>query len=190
MIMIEAKTIYFDKRGKVNTDDTLRLAKERADTLGIKSIVVASSTGATGVKAAEIFSGLNLVVVAGAVGYGQPNKTRMQEDNRKVIEKGGGAVLFAGHAFGMVGRAVNKKFGVIQIDELVSHVLRLFSEGVKVGCEISCMAADAGLITSGEETIAIGGSGGGADTAIVLNPSNTHTFFDSRILEIICKPRK
>jgi hypothetical protein len=23
----------------------------------------------------------------------------------------------------------------------------------------------------------------------VLKPSNTHTFFDTRILEIICKPR-
>jgi hypothetical protein len=114
----------------------------------------------------------------------------MTEQNRTLIENSGGKVLFAGHAFGMMGRAVNKKFGTIQIDELVSHVLRLFSEGVKVGCEISCMAADAGLIKSGEETIAIGGTGGGADTAIVLIPSNTHTFFESRILEIICKPRK
>jgi len=162
----------------------------RADVLGIKSIVVASSTGATGVKAANIFGGSDLVVVAGAVGYGQPNKTRMREENRTVIENSGGKVLFAGHAFGMVGRAVNKKFGTIQIDELVANILRLFSEGVKVGCEISCMAADAGLIKSGEETIAIGGTGGGSDTAIVLNPSNTHTFFNSRILEIICKPRK
>ena len=188
--MIETKTTYFDKRGPANTDDTLKLAKERADALNIKCVVVASSTGATGVKAAEKFTGADLVVVAGAVGYGQPNKVRFKEENRAVIENSGGKVLFAGHAFGMVGRAVNKKFGTIQIDELVSHVLRLFSEGVKVGCEISCMAADAGLIKSGEETIAIGGTGGGADTAIVLVPTNTHTFFDSRILEIICKPRK
>ena len=189
-MLIETKTVYFNKRGPVNTDETLRLAKSRADDLGIKSIVVASSTGATGVKAANIFNGFDLVVVAGAVGYGKPNKIRMQEENQTVIENSGGRVLFAGHSFGMMGRAVNKKFGTIQIDELVAHILRLFSEGVKVGCEISCMAADAGLIKSGEETIAIGGTGGGADTAIVLNPSNTHTFFNSRVLEIICKPRE
>ena len=58
-----------------------------------------------------------------------------------------------------------------------------------MGCEVACMAVDAGTIRTDEEAISIGGSGGGADTAIVLRPSNTHTFFDTRILEIICKPR-
>ena len=187
---IETKSVYFEKKGPVNTDETLQLAKARADALGVKDIVVASSTGATGAKAAKIFSGSNLVVVAGAVGYREPNKTRIRKENRSVIEGSGGQVLFSGHAFGMLGRAVNRKFGAIQIDELVSHVLRLFCQGVKVGCEISCMATDAGLIKAGVESIAIGGSGGGADTAIVLRPSNTHTFFDTRILEIICKPRE
>ena len=77
----------------------------------------------------------------------------------------------------------------IKLTWLVSkHVLRLFGEGVKVACEITCMGADAGLIRTDEEAIGIGGSGGGADTAIVLKPSNTHAFFDLRIKEIICKP--
>ena len=52
------------------------------------------------------------------------------------------------------------------------------------------MAADAGLIKAGEQAIAIGGSGRGADSAIVVRASNTHTFFNTRILEIICKPRE
>ena len=68
-------------------------------------------------------------------------------------------------------------------------MLRLFSQGLKVACEIACMAVDAGLVPAGEETVAIAGTGQGADTAIVLRPSNTHQFFDTRILEIICKPR-
>jgi hypothetical protein len=78
---------------------------------------------------------------------------------------------------------------VIQIDEIIAHVLRLFGQGVKVGCEVACMAVDAGLVRAGDEVVAIGGSGGGADTAIVLKASNTHTFFESRMLEIICWPR-
>ena len=85
---------------------------------------------------------------------------------------------------------MNRRFGVIQIDEIIAHVLRLFSQGVKVACECACMAVDEGLVSSGEEAVSIGGTGKGADTAIVLKPSNTHTFFDSRILEIICKPRE
>jgi hypothetical protein len=52
------------------------------------------------------------------------------------------------------------------------------------------MAADAGLIRSGEEALSIGGSGRGADSAIVLRASNTHTFFETRVLEVICKPRE
>jgi hypothetical protein len=52
------------------------------------------------------------------------------------------------------------------------------------------MAADAGLIRAGEEVIAIAGTGKGLDTAVVLKASNTHTFFDTRIQEIICKPRQ
>jgi hypothetical protein len=50
------------------------------------------------------------------------------------------------------------------------------------------MAADAGLIRTDENAIGIGGSGGGSDAAIVLKPTNTHTFFDMKIKEIICKP--
>jgi hypothetical protein len=50
------------------------------------------------------------------------------------------------------------------------------------------MAADAGAL-SGNDIIAIGGSGHGADTALVLKPAHQNNFFDLRIREIICKPR-
>ena len=36
--MIEAKVVYFDSPGKENTDDTLRIARQRAEELGIKTI--------------------------------------------------------------------------------------------------------------------------------------------------------
>lgn len=50
------------------------------------------------------------------------------------------------------------------------------------------MATDAGAITTTEDAIVIGGTMSEADTALVLKPSNTHTVFDLRIREIICKP--
>lgn len=185
----ESSITYFESRGPENTDETLRLAKERADRLGIRDIVVASYTGMTGARACEVFKGFNLIVVAGVYGFRKPNEIGMIEENRSLIEAGGARLLFTGHAFGMLGRAVHKKLGAIQVDEIVAHVLRLFGAGVKVGCEIACMAADAGLVEAGAEIIAIAGSARGADSAIVIRASNTHTFFESRILEIICKPR-
>ncbi|MFC1866705.1 hypothetical protein ACFL0H_01015 [Thermodesulfobacteriota bacterium] len=186
---IERKTVYFGEKGPQNTDETLRLAKERAEALGINDIVIASYSGDSGAKASQVFRGYNLVVVGGVVGFEEPNKVAMLQENRTAIENTGGKVILAGHAFGMLGRAINKKFGVIQVDEVIANVLRLFSSGIKVGCEISCMAADAGLIETGKEAVAIAGSIKGSDSAIVIKPSNTHTFFDTRILEIICKPR-
>jgi hypothetical protein len=186
---MESTTVYFEEGGPHNTDRTLQLAKRRADALGIRDIVVASYSGQTGAKAAALFAGYNLVVVGGVFGFREPNAVAMQEENRAIIERNGGRLLFAGHAFGMLGRAVNRRFDAIQVDEIVAHVLRLLSQGVKVGCEITCMAADAGLVRAGQEVIAIGGSGSGADSAVVLRASNTHTFFETRILEIICKPR-
>ena len=49
------ETVYFDGKGKQYTEETLKLAKKRADELGIKNIVVASYTGYAGVLASEIF---------------------------------------------------------------------------------------------------------------------------------------
>ena len=54
---------------------------------------------------------------------------------------------------------------------------------------MALMAADAGLVRTNEEIVAIAGTGRGADTAVVLRPANAQNFFDLRVLEIICKPR-
>jgi hypothetical protein len=188
-VKTEQKTVYFEKSGRGNTEETLMLAKNRADELGIRNIVVASSGGGTGVAASEVFKGYTLVVVTSVAGYSKPNQIRIMEEHRKAIKANGAMVLTAAHAFGGLGRAINQRFGAIQVDEIVAHVLRLFSEGVKVGCEIACMAVDAGHFNTDEEVLAIGGEGSGADTAIVLKPSNTHTFFETKIREIVCKPR-
>ncbi len=187
--MSKVETTYFKEPGKVNSRDALLIAKKRADELGLKDVVVASYTGETGALAAEIFTGYNLIVVAGMVGYLEPNQDRMKAEYMKAIEDSGGKIIRACHSFGALGRAVKKKFNVIQVDEIIAHVLRLFGAGVKVACECACMAADAGLIRTDREVVSLGGNGGGADTAVILLPSNTHRFFDMRIREIVCKPR-
>ena len=50
------------------------------------------------------------------------------------------------------------------------------------------MAADAGLVRTDEDIIVIGGTGQGADTAVVLRPVNSEDFFDLKVKEILCKP--
>jgi hypothetical protein len=183
------ETVYFEGKGKQYTEETLKLAKKRADELGIKNIVIASYTGYAGVLASEMFKDYNLVVSAGMMGFTEPNVHRMIDENRQNIEANGGKIFYHLHSFGGLGRAVKQKFGPIQVDEIIAYTLRLFSQGVKVALEISCMACDAGMIKSEVPCIAIAGSGGGADTAVVLIPANTHRFFDTKVLEVLCKPR-
>ncbi len=74
--------------------------------------------------------------------------------------------------------------------ELIAHTLRRMGEGAKVCVEITMMAADAGLIPVDKDIIAIAGSGGGADTALLIKPANASRFFDLKIREIIAKPRE
>ena len=49
---------------------------------------------------------------------------------------------------------------------------------------------DAGVIDMAQEVIAIGGSGSGADTAMVIKPAHAQNYLDLKVLEIICKPRE
>jgi hypothetical protein len=133
--MSKMETVYFKEPGKANSREALLVAKKRADELGIRDVIVASYTGETGALAAEIFKEYNLIVVAGMVGFIEPNQDRMKPEYKKTIEDSGGKILRACHSFGGLGRAVNKKFNAIQVDEVIAHTLRLFGAGVKVACE-------------------------------------------------------
>ena len=124
-----------------------------------------------------------------AIGFTKPNLRQLDPKNRKIVESNGGKILTTAHVFGTLGRIVNKNFVSLQVDRIVSAVFRLFGQVVKVSCEVACMAADVNLIKTGEETVSIRSIGRGADTAVVLKPSNTRTFFDLIINEIVCKPR-
>ena len=186
---VQATATYFEKPGKENTQRTLELAKKRAEELGIRTILVASTRGDTGVNACESFRGYDVVVVTHSMGFKEPNYQELTDENRAVIEAAGGKILTCQHAFGGVGRAVRKKLGTYELEEIIAHTLRLFGDGVKVAVEIALMAADAGLVRTDKPVIAIGGTGSGADTAVVLKPANAQAFFDLQVLEILCKPR-
>ncbi len=180
---------YFSGPGPDNTEQVLRIAKKRADELGIKNIVVASTSGETGVKAVQTLKGHQVVVVTHSTGFREPNTQSLTEENRAKIIAGGGLIYTAQHAFGGFNRAVRRQFNTYQLDEVVAYVLRTFGNGMKVAIEISMMAADGGLIPTVEDIVSIGGSGGGADTAVVLKPVNAQDFFNLRVREILCKPR-
>lgn len=181
--------VTFDKPGPQNTERTLETAAKRADELGIRHIVVATTSGKTGLLAAQVFKGKNVVVVTHSAGFLKPDFQELKPALHRKIESLGAKVLTCQHAFGGVGRAVRKKLATYELEEIIAYTLRTFGQGTKVAIEISLMAADAGLIPTQELCIAIGGTNWGADTALLLRPANAQTFFDLRVVEILAKPR-
>ncbi|MGB9893014.1 MAG: pyruvate kinase alpha/beta domain-containing protein [Candidatus Saccharicenans sp.] len=180
--------LYFDEPGEANTEATLKRAAIRAEELKIKKVVIASASGETALMATEIFHHCQLVVVTHSTGFSRPNYQEMPADLRQKLEEKGAKVLTCQHAFGGVNRAVRRKLGTYELDEIIAYTLRTFGEGMKVAIEVSLMAADAGLIESGQPCLAIGGTEKGVDTAILLKPVNSQNFFDLRIMEILAKP--
>jgi hypothetical protein len=183
------QSVYYDQPGPQNTARTLEVARRRAEELGIRTVLVASTRGATGVQAAQQLQGYDVVVVTHAAGGHGPNTQELSPENRAAIEAAGARILTCQHALGGIGRAVRKKWGTYMIDEIVAHTLRIFGQGMKVCVEIALMAADAGLVKVGEPCIAIAGTGRGADTAVVLVPAYVQQFFDVRVMEVLAKPR-
>ncbi len=185
----ETSIVYFDSPGAEHTGETLRLARARAEELGITSIVVASTTGDTGVKAAAEFKNYKVIVVTHAAGFKAPGAQELTLENKQKIEKLGAEVFTGTHAFGGIAHAVRRTYNTYILGDFMANTLRVFGQGTKVAIEISLMAADAGLVSPDEEVIAIGGTTSGADTAIVVKPAHAHDAFSLRVKEIICKPR-
>jgi hypothetical protein len=184
---MELKTLVFEKPGVANTDATLQIARERAEALGIRQIVVASSHGYTAKRAKEIFDGLdaNIIAVTICAGFADKGWT-MTPDERAEVEALGVAVLTSIHA---LGDDVSEVFTPNPANKVVRETLYRFGQGMKVAVEVAIMAADADLLDLGQEAIAIAGTDEGADTALVVRPACALHFKRFRIREILAKPR-
>ena len=89
---MEEKIIYFEEPGRKNTEETLRLAAERARLRGISKIVLASTRGDTARLAAARFAGtgVKLVVVPHQYGFTETQRfppeliTQLEEQGHRV----------------------------------------------------------------------------------------------------------
>ena len=179
--------MYFYEKGNGNTKKCIELALNAAAEKNIKNIVVASNTGATAMLLKGI-PHLNIVCVTHAYGFREPGKTEMEDSVREALNSEGIKVFTTTHALSGAERGISKKHGGINPVEIMADTLRMFGQGTKVCVEVSIMALDAGLIPYGEDIIAIGGSAGGADSAIILRPEHANNILETKIKEIICKP--
>ncbi len=188
------KIYYFDAPGPRNTDDCVRCAVERARDLGIHTLVVASTSGATAMKFLEGIrgTGLSLVVVSHAVGFSEPGVWEFDARHAATLRKEGARIVTGTHPLSGLERSFSRssRVGGGSRTEAVAEALRrVIAPGLKVAVECVLIATDQGVITPSEEVIAVGGTMSGADTVSVIRPSHTASFFDLQVREIVAMPR-
>ena len=181
--------MYFEEPGKQNTQTTIEIAKEEAQRRGVSHIVVATTTGETGVLAARelVGTGIKLICVTHNTGFKEPGVQELLPESKAKIEELGGVVLTCPMVLRSIGGAIRKRYGYSE-QQLVADVLRMFGQGMKVCVEIAAMAVDSGLVPPAE-LIAVAGTERGADTAVLIQADSSNRFFDIKIKEILAKPK-
>lgn len=181
------QTLLFAEPGPGNTRATLETASERAAALGIEQMVVATSTGKTALEATEHFDGRVTAVTLSAGHwdtYCPPDPDLITKCKDRGVE-----VLTGTHTLlGGIDGAVSS-IGGVAAAEIIARTLYTFSQGMKVAVECALMAADAGMLNMDLEAITVAGTGGGADTALVVQPAFSNNAFDLRVREILAMPR-
>jgi hypothetical protein len=185
--------MYFETEGPGNTEETIRIAVQEGRERKISHIVAASNTGET----AEILAGEaektgyrgKLICVSHVYGFREKGTNELSDERRRALEERGIRVYTAGHVLSGAERGLSRKFHGVYPVEIIAHTLKIFGQGMKVCVEISAMALDGGLIPCGVPVIAIGGTGRGADTAVILTPAYTNAILETRVREVLCKPK-
>ena len=185
---MEEQIAYFEKAGEENTSEVLRLARERASARGIDKVVLASTRGNTARSAMEAFANTNIKLVVVPWQFGFAEMLRLTETHRfpgelvSELEAHGHQVYFGTMLF-----HTEDLYGS-RAPSAMANVLRVFCQGIKVCVEILLMAANGGLVVTGEKVIAIAGTVSGADTAVVATAAPSTRLAGLHINEIICKP--
>jgi len=195
---VERPCFYFEVCGEANTGQVISLSIARAQALGAKTLLVASETGLSALRALESLrsgncEGMRLVVATSALGT-QVHGTVLGDLNIGIPDpviwnqlKEQGAEIV---------RATDPLYNLDAPNGLYAGTggayraaLRCFSGGTAVCLGCTAMATDAGLVSPGELVVAMAGSWVGLDTALVTRGVNAVNLLRRGVvLEMVCKP--
>jgi len=182
---MEEKIIYFEKPGKENTAEVIKLVLERAKSRNIKRIVLASTRGYTAKSFLDAVEGkdIELIVIPWQFnlmkdGEGNPFSQELVKElqEKKHIVHFGTMLFDTGDLYGT------------NTPKALANILRVLGQGMKVCVEITMMACDGGCIKMGEKVLVVAGTHSGADFAVVATAASSTHLTSLKINEIICKP--
>lgn len=176
MKKIVRKDVYFEEPGEKNTQEVLRAVLERMEETGIRTVLVASTTGKTGLVFAKAMKGKAKLIT---ISY-----EKVPDDIKKSIRELG-AILLDKQPLPMKKRAAQE----------LKNALYAFGQGMKVCVEDAMIAVDAGVVEPYKDVISVAGTDSGADTAIIVRATKLEERMSPdlnkrlEIREIICMPR-
>jgi len=150
-----SKTLCFDEPGSKNTDSVIRAVSEKIDETGIKTVIIASTTGKTAVEFGKALRNKARLIAVSWKNVSAENTKELKNlgvticnfENYLPLHEGG--------------------------KDLIRNTFYTFGQGMKVCAEVALIAVDKGLISARQDVIAVGGTGGGSDTAIVVKATST-----------------
>lgn len=179
----------FKEKGKINTQETLRIAVTAAKERGY-DIISATTGGDSALTLLDMADEMDykgkIIIVTHAYVAGLKND--MSEEVRKQIESRAYRVITAAHALSAGERGMSTVFKGVYPLEIVAHTLRMMGQGTKVCVEIGLMAVDNGAVESGKPVVCIGGTGRGEDTVCIVSPAPSADLFKTKVNEFLCKP--
>lgn len=197
MADVERAVSYFGCCGEANTEKVLGAVRRQCEEQGLDTVVVASETGRSALRALEAFRGLTIQLVVVThypaktqgprgeipIGLGRPEYAAAR---RRLLEEGA-RIVQGTRPFAPPTRSIVWNFPTPEA--VVDKTLEVFGAGTKIAIEAAVMATDAGEVTEGEEVVACAGTFKGLDTALVVRTAHSMNFFkDFEVREVIAKP--
>jgi hypothetical protein len=197
----ERVDIYFDEPGPQNTEDVIETVAKRIKATGIGCVVVASHSGATALKFSEKLRNNKLKAKVLCVTSGPARKRKgkdwpsiNQEMRKKLIDSD---VIIVERAMNVFEEPFveDSRWPSLTPGHIIREVFYALGQGFKVAVEVALMAVVSGYLEPMQEVIAVGGTGKGCDTAIIMKTIFPQTFFSNdpngrlEIREVIAMPR-
>jgi hypothetical protein len=182
---MEEKIVYFEKPGKENTVEVIKLVLERAKARNIQKIVLASTTGYTAKLFLDAIEGeeMQLIVVPWQFSLREEGNRFSQALVKEFQEKK--HIVYFGTM--LLSSGLTQLYAT-NTQSALANILRVLGQGMKVCVEMTMMTCDGGCIKIGEKVLVVAGSHVGADFAVVATAAPSSKATELRINEIICKP--
>ena len=110
------------KSGPQNTDELLKVVKDRLKEQNFEYATIASRTGEVGLQVVRELSATvkNMIVVGRSYGFTQPNQPEFSDDDRKQIEEFGAKVLIGPMVFSGVNDSYRTQ-GIPMVQDTIKY---------------------------------------------------------------------